>query len=974
MAPKKSRSWLLVLVLLVLLTILAAVPIGFFLAASNRPSDTTPVVNGMVPPPSGTAPPSFVPPGAVQAGHDWKLNDAAGLDAEPIPTTPLPPLVYLDEVDPYGDERPTIGTGLLRRELYRQAVLLAAREELGLTTRDASLGEPPPTGLTDAQRLRVTVRMPTGAIPREIRVEAGAKERLRKVWAGESSVVAYENVMWAVGTAEELSRGKYVTALRRAGGWAPTRRPKSEKPLPAAVETAIARPTVVSQLAAVRGLHAFIRENGESAAALAALSRGYANLGVLTDLLWDGTTWVFKARSLLYAERLRRLDEAAPDGLWARGYAFALAGRHAEALTDFATADRAAAGKPSPAWVPLAVAVSKFDSAALRSKTEDGPLADTALLFLFLTQEDWELSGPSRAIGDELLKRLPGCHRVIDSLARTGGLGQMRHFSQAGLKAMQTSYRDELDRVTDLPREVFRLVQDNGQLEELLTALADAGRDTKDRHEVSWAVLGRITTESRLTFIESHLSFLRYVLAVPSDEFLDEVRPLIANHPLFPVLAVYGFDADRQPEKARELLRKAPVGWYSTREYLRLIHKRFLTPADAEAMHHLAVQHGDFLYTDLYQIIRPILKNEEAVHYAEKLLEASPYSPLARARLLLAGTPVAKQFAATWEKECQHPLVSNAFAKLALTDKRTADAERHLERTLTYTKEFKVYSQLADLYRSRGDEEKALLTLQESLDAPAAGLEHAQARVKIANYYMAKKEYATARKYADAAAETWAGWAMLTASSCAEEDNDLAAAERWIARTSERYDNDARLWYFWCLRTGQGDAEKARQVLDAHLKRVGTPKLAPDRMAAAVALVADGNPKEAAKHLEACFTGQNHVLLMLAAILWDQAHNAKERDRLFAAIPATDSYAPLFQLFKDTLKKGEKAVPTEDELTAVWKALPEAEQASTGYLLGVFLKTRGETALAKPYLERSTKRTAPGALPPTLAGLALYAK
>ena len=47
---------------------------------------------------------------------------------------------------------------------------------------------------------------------------------------------------------------------------------------------------------------------------------------------------MFKARGLLYAERLRQRDPDAPMGRWNRAYAFALAGMHAEALEDLKAA------------------------------------------------------------------------------------------------------------------------------------------------------------------------------------------------------------------------------------------------------------------------------------------------------------------------------------------------------------------------------------------------------------------------------------------------------------------------------------------------------------------------------------------------------------------------------------------------------------------------------------------------------------
>ena len=57
---------------------------------------------------------------------------------------------------------------------------------------------------------------------------------------------------------------------------------------------------------------------------------GYANLGQLTYFLWNSTHKVCKGpRSLLYAERLVKLDCGSPWSLRHLAYAKALTGLHA---------------------------------------------------------------------------------------------------------------------------------------------------------------------------------------------------------------------------------------------------------------------------------------------------------------------------------------------------------------------------------------------------------------------------------------------------------------------------------------------------------------------------------------------------------------------------------------------------------------------------------------------------------------------
>lgn len=70
-----------------------------------------------------------------------------------------------------------------------------------------------------------------------------------------------------------------------------------------------------SQFAAMRQLHGLIHRQGEGPCLLGALVRGYANLGVLTELYWAPAHKVFKSRALLHAQRMLTTGD---DERWAR--------------------------------------------------------------------------------------------------------------------------------------------------------------------------------------------------------------------------------------------------------------------------------------------------------------------------------------------------------------------------------------------------------------------------------------------------------------------------------------------------------------------------------------------------------------------------------------------------------------------------------------------------------------------------------
>src|SRR5262249_23514598 len=126
----------------------------------------------------------------------------------------------------------------------------------------------------------------------------------------------------------------------------------------------------ISQFAALRRLHAALRNDRESSELTAALARQYADLGAETAFLWSPAHKGFEARALLYAERLVQRKSAGPLALWNRAYVRALVGRHQAALDDLARAAEAAgAGTPGkkPDWVPLIRAHCEFDRSALQA-------------------------------------------------------------------------------------------------------------------------------------------------------------------------------------------------------------------------------------------------------------------------------------------------------------------------------------------------------------------------------------------------------------------------------------------------------------------------------------------------------------------------------------------------------------------------------------------------------------------------------
>ena len=116
-------------------------------------------------------------------------------------------------------------------------------------------------------------------------------------------------------------------------------------------------------------------------------------------------------------------------------------------------------------------------------------------------------------------------------------------------------------------------------------------------------------------------------------------------------------------------------------------------------------------------------------------------------------------------------------------------------------------------------------TLEDSLRLPDLGLESTTVQNMLANYYLDRREWQKALPYAEAAAQSGAGWAMETEARCHEMLGEWEKAEALMRGTSERYDQDAFEWMLWCCRTGHGDRAAADELARKHFESLGNRAL-----------------------------------------------------------------------------------------------------------------------------------------------------
>jgi tetratricopeptide (TPR) repeat protein len=268
---------------------------------------------------------------------------------------------------------------------------------------------------------------------------------------------------------------------------------------------------------------------------------------------------------------------------------------------------------------------------------------------------------------------------------------------------------------------------------------------------------------------------------------------------------------------------------------------------------------------------------------------------------------------------------------------------------------------LSEVYRLKGDEENWLSTLEAFLKTEDYGLGHAQIQVEIADHFIGKGDWARARPYADAAAESWAAWALLKAGQCAEVMQDWQAAENWYAGLAQRYPENVWAWYEFCRRTGHGDEQRALQFALPFVRRMefGT---ADEQFRAAVVHALAKRSRDAAAVFDSVYRLQPTPTIGLHALLeFDESGDIQSRDRILDAIhqrrtenqaAPQSGVAELAELIYNTKPKGALSAAAPEKLEEIVTTAGEGERAVLMYLLGWYMDRTGQKDDAVAYWKR----------------------
>lgn len=861
--------------------------------------------------------------------------------------------------------------GLLARELIRQSLLCAARDELSCGTMDLHLGQSSTAGARQLDIVAVRGLDRIDAPGSELQILRGEPPTQELVAAAEFKPKAATDIVELVRLLESRSRGSFVKLLQQAGVEG-SARPWNTKSQPdEAALAALAEMNPVTQFRAACSLHWQIEESGRSPALVAALVRAYANLGVLTQLHWAPAHNVFTARSLLYAQRLVAGKHDNTHAYTSRAYAFALAGLHQAAIDDLDTLDRLAAEKKAKTGELQKILrsycffrIDELDPARCEKQN-----AELVHLLRLLAREH---GGSTRQMTEEALaicQQLPHCYRAQQSVGIRAGVSLGHVVTFQGMANTSKTLYARLAAIAELPQEIkaeltrkvppaaakdaeSSFAYEFARRAKICSLLDASDAPAGKQGQLTWAVLGNMLAEHLFveTFIRAR--FEGRMLGIAPDRFLDLAKPMYASHALAPILDTFRGDRLAAQQALTAVTQLDLDTWEIQADQL---NTNALRDAGVELQRRvqqirfMGLQHLDYTATDLIRR-SGLLTAPQASQEAERALAISPHAPAVRNNYVVHHWAKVETQLDEWLREAEAD--ASQQAAIGLHYQRAKDWDRalpHLKRAKELSPEIAYIRTLAQAYKSNGQINEWQATLEELLQQPDYGLDHANVRVEIADYYISRHDYAAALPFAAAAASTGAAWALIAAGQCFEGLQRWDEAEAMYRTESQGYDDFH--WLCFTRRTGQGNVEEAKQLARVSLAGKGGTKTTP--LTRYFVLRALGDEKQAMAALDDAYRKSPDLAHGLhLVVLADERNDVVRRDAVLADLKkvvdagATKTppagIAVLVNAFSDDLAAGGKAEFDVPALLEKRQGGPATDLNSFEYLLGKYLRLHGK--------------------------------
>lgn len=731
------------------------------------------------------------------------------------------------------------------RELVRQGVLLAAREEMSLVTRDETLGEPFPkspeegeTAQAEAQPLEVWLELdPDGAW--HARLHGAGTTFDNPVWRHDGMVEFNKRTIY-LELAQQVTKlaAEMADQLRAAGGNGQTRKLNPENKPAVEVEKRLGEMNFVSQFAAVRAAHQAMAKDGASLDWLGVLVRGYANLALLTDHTWASHSEAFAARALLYAERMMQLSQEDHLARWHRAYALAVIGAHGAAIDELAELNKNGEND-LPAWIEVIEPYAEFDHDKLDAVANDhADLSETVAFLQWHLYASYQHGRWIYEKGLDAMQEIPEAYGVYSAMAGWNALRIKRMGSYAGIEAFGGLLPKRVAMLADVPESAKHHTVQRGFLSQLLgrrpdNAFSDSpikiskalmkATTEESPSECSWAILAQLIAEEQFVMAANALKVAGDAVEHSKAGLVERLEPLVEGHGYAPYIKSFAYLPSEEYERRQTLSQIRVVDPKGNMQplYHRTWQVSMATGDTGGLFSWRAVWGRNFTLQGMFESYygsvaswRDSFTQEHRELFGRDFGEISPLSPNAlRVPLESKRQHDPHELSKVEAKMGDDPVGWMVLGNDYYAQEMYEDSARCYKKSLEISPCMASTKGLADSYYYGGQKELWQPTLEAYLEVEDTGLAHAQIHQLIANENLGQRNWQEAEPHALEAAQTYSASGLILAGRVYEGMQDWEKSEHFIAEATRSYPSYSMgtEWYFWCRRTGRGDIDAARE-------------------------------------------------------------------------------------------------------------------------------------------------------------------
>ena len=481
--------------------------------------------------------------------------------------------------------------------------------------------------------------------------------------------------------------------------------------------------------------------------------------------------------------------------------------------------------------------------------------------------------------------------------------------------------------------------------------------------EPGWDALAFWIEETGFQQIYQRLVYIRETMRHDPADYISSIKPLLEHHRFWPVVQTFQVDDDVKKAAMRQIRNLGIEDVDFHQNYLGKLFEQF---GDSDVWD-LSCTSIDDNANDRGRILSQE-RDEVRVARAEQLLRYSPRNPQAFAVLIEERWDQYKNRAEELRALSeQYPRLALAYGRRAVETNDYQRAKTLFEQAVAQDPSFDTYiAALADAYRLLGDMKMFEKTYQTYFKKiPNVRLNYPWANDTIAKCFIRRGQFDKAAPYADKAAESWAGWAMLTEAVVKEHFNKFDDAEKLYEGVAGNYGwSSTAYWLAFCLRTGHGKKDEARKGWDDFKRRLSGNPVQSYGDIFAVIDVLDGKDADAEPIFPDSASNEPHDpwLGLCAAMEADRLGDLALRDKLLASVrqqgeqfndPVThhprQNLIDLASLLVDALKLKKPAKLDIASAERICRAGRQKQIQMASFIVGEYLSQHGKMESAAKF-------------------------